>query len=175
MAGLQAVADKLKQVQALLLDVDGVLTDGGIIYTDNGHQTKVFDVKDGLGIRMALDAGLDVCIVTGRQSGALAHRCKDLGIEHVFEGVRQKTAVLRHVSELTGAPPANMAFMADDLPDLALMRAVGLSIAVADAHETVKASADAVTSALGGHGAVREVCEFILQAQGRWGKIMDRW
>lgn len=173
--GFESVADKLKQIRLLLLDVDGVLTDGSIIYSDDGRQTKVFDVKDGLGIRMALDAGLMVCIVTGRESGALAHRCKDLGIVHVFQGIRDKSALLEHVAESTGVAPEQMAFMADDLPDLGLMREVGLAIAVANAHDRVKTQADVVTTAGGGHGAVREVCEHILQAQGHWEKILERW
>jgi 3-deoxy-D-manno-octulosonate 8-phosphate phosphatase (KDO 8-P phosphatase) len=133
------VVDKLKRVKLLLLDVDGVLTDGSIIYNDNAEETKVFNVKDGLGIRLLIEA--------------------------VMDSVVKRTGVL----------PEEIAFIGDDLPDLSLMKLVGLSIAVADAHEKLMEKADMVTSAKGGFGAVREVCETILKAQGLFENIIRRF
>ena len=165
------IENKLKKIKLLLLDVDGVLTDGSIIYNDNSEETKVFNVKDGLGIRLLMEAGINVCIVTGRSSKALYHRCENLGITMLFDGVRDKAAILNIISEQTGVSSEETAFIGDDLPDLPLMKIVGLSIAVADSHETVLKKAYMVTSANGGAGAVREVCEAILKAQELWNNI----
>ena len=147
---------KLKRIKLLLLDVDGVLTDGCIIYDDKSVETKVFNVKDGLGIRLLMQAGVKVGIVTSRSSKALYHRCNNLGISLIFDGVHEKISVLELISEQT---------------DLL----VGFSITVADAHKTVIENVDMVTSAKGGAGAVREVCEAILKAQGFWNKILERF
>jgi len=167
--------NKLKNIKLLILDVDGVLTDGGIIYNDNRVETKIFNVKDGLGIRFLMEAGINVCIATGRRSNALYHRCKNLGIEHIFDGLGDKAAMLDLILDRTGVSADQVAFMCDDLPDLALMKKVGLSIAVADAHNAVLKNADMVTSIKGGNGAVREACEAILKAQGLWENIMERF
>ncbi len=167
------VFDKLKDIKLLILDVDGVLTDGGIIYNDNGVETKIFDVKDGLGIRLLIKAGINLCIVTGRRSKALYNRCKDLGIDIVFDNVRDKASTFDLILENTGVSASEVAFIGDDLPDLKIMKKVGLSIAVADASETVRKTADMITSAKGGDGAVREVCEALLKAQGLWDKILN--
>ncbi|MBW1840377.1 MAG: HAD-IIIA family hydrolase [Deltaproteobacteria bacterium] len=169
------IREKLKNIQLLLLDVDGVLTDGSIVYNHDGMETKVFNAKDGLGIRLLMNAGIAVCIVTGRRSKALQHRCKNLGIEHVFEGVRDKVGIIDSILDLTGVSLGETAFVGDDLVDLSLMRIVGLSIAVADAHETVLENAEMVTSAKGGAGAVREVCEAILKARDLWEAILERY
>lgn len=165
--------NKLKRTKLLLLDVDGVLTDGSIIYNDSGAETKVFNVKDGLGIKMLMKAGIQVGIVTGRTSKALYHRCNNLGISLIFDGVRDKPSVLELISKRTGLPAEDIAFVGDDLIDLPLLKQVGLSIAVANAHETVIENVDMVTSKKGGAGAVREVCEAILKAQGLWSKVLE--
>ena len=167
--------NKLKHIKLLILDVDGVLTDGGIIYNDNGVETKIFNVKDGLGIRLLMQAGINLCIATGRRSNALYNRCKNLGIEHIFDGADDKAAIFDLILDRTGVSAEQVAFIGDDLPDLALMKKVGLSIAVADAHKTVLKNADMVTSTKGGNGAVREVCEAILKAQGFWENILERF
>jgi 3-deoxy-D-manno-octulosonate 8-phosphate phosphatase (KDO 8-P phosphatase) len=164
--------EKFKDIQLLLLDVDGVLTDGRIIYDDAGSQVKEFNVRDGFGIRLAMAAGIKVGIVTGRESNALHCRCRDLGVSYVYEGVRQKDRLLEKIVEQTGVLPAQTAFVGDDIPDICLMRRIGLPIAVADAHELVKKYAVWVTSAAGGCGAVREVCEALLKARGSWEKIV---
>ena len=165
--------DKLKRTKLLLLDVDGVLTDGSIIYNDSGAETKVFNVKDGLGIRILMKAGIQVGIVTSRTSKALKHRCNNLGISLIFDGVHDKTSVLELISKRTGLPAEDIAFIGDDLIDLPLLKRVGLSIAVADAHETVIENVDMVCSKKGGAGAVREACEAILKAKGLWNKVLE--
>jgi len=168
-------SEKLKKIDLLLLDVDGVLTDGSIIYDDRGVEIKVFNVKDGLGIRMLKAAGIDVGIVTGRRSEALRHRCRDLGISLLLEGIQDKAAILEHLEAETGVTAGKMAFMGDDLPDLPLMKRVGASITVADGHRIVKKFADIVTKAKGGNGAVRELCEAILSAGDHWEKIVKEY
>jgi 3-deoxy-D-manno-octulosonate 8-phosphate phosphatase (KDO 8-P phosphatase) len=166
-----ALSEKLKSIKLLLLDADGVLTDGGIVFGDDGSETKIFNVKDGLGLRLAMENGIKVGIVTGRKSPALGHRCRDLGIRLLFEDVHDKAKMLEEIIERTGIAAGQTAYVGDDLPDLALMRHVGLSIAVADAHEIVRKKADWTTSAAGGRGAVREVCDAILNARGLLNKI----
>lgn len=169
------VLDKLKNIKLLLLDVDGVLTDGGIIYNDDGTETKIFNVKDGLGIRLLMEAGIHLCIVTGRRSNALISRCKNLGIDHIYDGVGNKVDVLEAILARTGLSASEVAFIGDDLPDLGLMKKIGLSIAVSDADKTILENADMITSAKGGHGAVREACEAILKAKGLWENILERF
>lgn len=166
---------KLKRIEMLLLDVDGVLTSGEIIYSDTGKQIKHFDVKDGLGIRMLKKAGIQVGIVTGRSGNALRHRCNNLGLDLVFDGVRDKIKVLEQIMETHRmTTPAAIAFVGDDLPDLGIMRQVGLAVAVADAHEIIRKTAHITTTAAGGHGAVREISEMILKSQGKWDALIKR-
>ncbi len=167
------ITDKLKHIKLLLLDVDGVLTDGTIIYNDQKVETKIFNVKDGLGIKLLMNAGVQVCIVTGRGSEALRHRCRDIGIPHVFENVKDKAEMLCHIVKLTGVSMENTAFVGDDLPDLPLMKRVAVSFTVADAHEIVRKHADMVIMAKGGQGAVREICEILLKAGGHWEKAVE--
>ncbi|QTA78617.1 3-deoxy-D-manno-octulosonate 8-phosphatase [Desulfonema limicola] len=167
--------NRIKQVKLLLLDVDGVLTDGTIIYHDNGDEIKIFNVKDGLGLRLLMDSGIQAGIVTGRASQALLHRCKNLGINLIFDKIKDKASVLDIIVQKTSFMPRQMAFMGDDLPDLPLMRLTGISAAVADAHEQVRKYADIITVNKGGHGAVRELCEIILDTQGFWDKIKESY
>jgi len=167
------ITDKLKHIKLLLLDVDGVLTDGTIIYNDQKVETKSFNVKDGLGIKLLMNAGIQVCIVTGRGSEALRHRCRDMGVAHAFENVKDKAEIFSHIVKLTGVSRENTAFVGDDLPDLPLMKKVAISFTVADAHETLRERADVVTMAKGGRGAVREICEILLKAGGHWGKAVE--
>jgi len=170
-----APLEKLKHIQLLLLDVDGVLTDGSIIYNDDGSETKVFNASDGFGLRLVIQAGIKVGIVTGRSSEALRHRCDNLGIAYLFDGIADKAGVFEKITAQTGIGPDKAAFVGDDLPDLPIMKRAGLSIAVANAHERVRQKADWTTRARGGHGAVREVCEALLSAQGLWEEIVERY
>jgi len=171
----KTLPEKLKDIQLLLLDVDGVLTDGSIIFSDEASETKVFNVKDGLGLKLIMEAGIKVGLVTGRTSKALHRRCHDLGIRYVYDGVQQKAQLLDKIVTETGVGADNTAFIGDDIPDLPLMRQVGLSIAVADAHELVRDYSDWITSAPGGRGAVREVCDALLKARDLWEKLVERY
>ncbi|MCG8567715.1 MAG: HAD-IIIA family hydrolase [Desulfobacterales bacterium] len=166
---------QLSQIKLLLLDVDGVLTNGQITYTDSGAQVKSFNSKDGLGIRLLMDAGIQVGIVTGRTSGALRHRCENLGLDLLFDGIKDKSKSIETISQKMGIAPEKMAFMGDDLIDLPAMTRVGFSVAVADAVPEVRQQADFITRAKGGQGAVREFCELILKSNGLWDKILESY
>ena len=155
------------RIRLIAFDIDGVMTDGGLHYTDDGHELKTFDVQDGLGLKLLQRAGLELAIVTGRTSGVVAARAADLGIEHVFQGVTDKRAVVGELLERLGLHWPECAFMGDDLIDLRVMNQCGLAIAPANARPVVRERAHAVTDAAGGHGAVREAAEFILAAQGK--------
>jgi 3-deoxy-D-manno-octulosonate 8-phosphate phosphatase (KDO 8-P phosphatase) len=171
----QLIIDKFKKIKLLLLDVDGVLTDGSIIYDDAGSQIKAFNVRDGLGIRLLMLSGVQVGIATGRRSKALLHRCENLGISLILDGLSTKTDVLSTIYQQTGFLPDEIAFIGDDLMDLPLMKKTGVSIAVADAHELIRLHADMVTHASGGKGAVREICETILKARNQWDTVIKRF
>jgi 3-deoxy-D-manno-octulosonate 8-phosphate phosphatase (KDO 8-P phosphatase) len=154
-----------------MLDVDGVLTDGRITLDERGVETKSFNVKDGVGIRLLIRAGLRVAIISGRSSPSVAVRAKDLGIEEVHQGVRDKVAVAQAILERWNIEEYETAFVADDLPDVPVLARVGLAVAVADASLEVKERVHLVTQARGGHGAVREAAEFILKARGEWNPL----
>jgi len=167
--------EKLRNVLALVLDVDGVLTNGQIVYDGQGEEIKSFSVHDGLGIRMLQDAGIPVGIVTGRACPALTARLANLGIQHKWVGVTDKAGVLPQVEAALGIPGSRMAYMGDDFPDLGLFSRVGVSITVAGAHPLVRDAAQIITTKSGGHGAVREVCEAILASQGRMHEILQKF
>lgn len=169
------VNEKFSNIKLLLLDVDGVLTDGKITYTDKGEEIKSFNSKDGLGIRLLMDSGIKVGIITGRKSDALVHRCKNLGIELLFDGITDKLQTFKDILKKTELHSDNTAFAGDDLPDLPVMKAVALSITPADAPEYIKEHADFVTRQKGGEGAIREICDKILQAQGKWETIIEKY
>ena len=166
---------RLAKIELLLLDVDGVLTDGGIIYSDSGEQTKKFNAKDGLGLNLLMTAGIKVGIISGLSSKALEHRCNKLGITLLFAGIKNKSKVLNSIITQTGINPDQMAFVGDDLIDLPIMKRVGFSFCVADACDDVKNHCDFITNNKGGHGAVREVCENILKAKGVWEDILNKY
>ena len=162
------------KVKALVLDVDGVLTDGAIIYDSRGEETKVFSVRDGLGLRLLMDAGVFVAILTGRASPALLARCENLGIRNVWQGVSDKADRLDEVAARLGVKISEIAYVGDDLPDVPVMALVGVPVTVADAHPVVREVAAAITTALGGQGAVREICEAILIGRGLWDGILKK-
>ena len=149
----------------LILDVDGVLTDGRLFYGPAGIEMKAFNVHDGYGIKKIQLEGISIAIVSGRTSDAVERRAKELNIRFLFQNVAQKDEVLEELCRESGIQPRHMAHVGDDLPDLALFQNVGLGIAVADARVEVQKSADFVTKAKGGEGAVREVCELILASR----------
>lgn len=152
-------------IRLLILDVDGVLTDGSLFLGDAGEQYKAFSSRDGHGIRMAQDGGLEVAVLTGRNSEVVAHRMRDLGVRHIMQGRRDKGLAVEELLKRSGFTALESAFAGDDVVDLPAMRRVGLGIAVADAHPLVLEHADWQTRAGGGHGAVREICEELLGAQ----------
>ncbi|TXT29083.1 MAG: 3-deoxy-D-manno-octulosonate 8-phosphate phosphatase (KDO 8-P phosphatase) [Rhodocyclaceae bacterium] len=154
-------------IKLVAFDIDGVMTDGGLHYTDDGHELKTFNVQDGLGVVLLRRAGIKVAIITGRTSNVVNCRAKDLGVEHVFHGVGDKGAVSGQLLEQLGLQWSELAFMGDDLIDLPAMTRCGLAIAPANARPVVKERAHLVTEASGGKGAVREAIEFLLAAQGK--------
>lgn len=159
----------LAAVKLLLLDVDGVLTDGSINYTDSGEEIKQFNAKDGLGLRLLMQAGVGVGIITGRKSEALLQRCRNLGIDLIFDNVKHdKTQAFATILAETGLAASETAFAGDDLPDIPVMEKAGVGFAVADAACEVIEKSDITTLCPGGRGAVREICEKILKAKGVW-------
>jgi len=167
--------EKLKNTKLLMLDVDGVLTDGSITYSDRGEEIKTFSAKDGLGIRMLMDAGIGVCIITGRRSKALTYRCNNLGITTVYDGVTDKASVFDTIADERGVPAIETAAIGDDLPDLPLLRRAGCAISVADGHEIVRNASDIITEEKGGCGAVRAISDEILKLRGHWEAILSKW
>lgn len=154
-----------RQVRLLILDVDGVLTDGGLQFDNRGEEYKTFNSLDGHGIRMMLECGIEVAVITGRESKIVEHRMADLGVEHLHQGSRNKLATFKKLIQDIGVMPKQVAYVGDDLPDLPVLRRVGFPVAVANAHEYVRQHCAWVTHASGGHGAVREVTDFILHSQ----------
>jgi 3-deoxy-D-manno-octulosonate 8-phosphate phosphatase (KDO 8-P phosphatase) len=152
----------------LILDVDGVLTDGRLVYGPAGEETKVFYVRDGHAIVAARAAGLDVAVISGRSSPAVSRRLEDLGVREVHQGVRDKVALLPDLCSRRGVAPGDVAFMGDDLQDLPLLTRVGLALAPADAVHEVRRVAHWISRLPGGSGAVREAVEWLLKARGAW-------
>ncbi len=165
--------EKAGKIKLLFLDVDGVLTDGQITLNDQGEELKSFNVKDGQGLKMLISGGIEVILVTGRYSQVVMHRARDLGIEGVYQGVSDKGALCKQLVMERGLNKEEVSSMGDDLPDLAMFKESGLGISVADAVTEVRESADFVTQRKGGHGAVREACEWILKCQGVWPKVLS--
>jgi len=165
----------LPTVSLLLLDVDGVLTDGGIIRDDAGQQIKRFHVRDGAGIVLWRRLQKEVAIITGKESDVVSHRAQELGIQHVYQNVGNKLEVYTELKEELGVADAAIAYIGDDLPDLPVMRRVGVPIAVADAVEEVRAAAKYVTKFPGGYGAVRDGIEFLCKEMGVWQQVLDRY
>jgi 3-deoxy-D-manno-octulosonate 8-phosphate phosphatase (KDO 8-P phosphatase) len=159
---------RAQKIRLLLLDVDGVLTDGRLYFDAKGEALKVFHVRDGHGIKMAQQAGIEVAILSGRRSDAAYHRTRDLGLSRYYEGLRDKVAVLEELLAALNLAPQEVAAVGDELVDLPLMARVGLAVAVADAPREVQAAAFWVTPSPGGKGAVREVTDLLLKAQGKW-------
>jgi 3-deoxy-D-manno-octulosonate 8-phosphate phosphatase (KDO 8-P phosphatase) len=167
--------EKAKNVKLLILDVDGVLTDGRIVIDDRGVETKCFDVRDGHGIKMLKRANIDVAIITGRESQVVSHRARELGIDSVFQNIHNKLEVYEAILKEKGLKDGEVGFVGDDVIDLPLLRRVGFAAVVADGVEELKPYADYVSRNKGGRGAVREIIELILKAQGKWAELMERY
>jgi 3-deoxy-D-manno-octulosonate 8-phosphate phosphatase (KDO 8-P phosphatase) len=164
---------KAEKIKLLLLDVDGVLTDGGIVIDNRGVETKRFDVHDGQGITLLVRSGLTVGFITSRRSKIVSRRARELGVKLVYQGVQHKGDAYDAILSKTGLTDEQIACVGDDLADLPLLCRVGFAVAVGDSVPEIKQRADYVTRARGGNGAVREICELILKAQHRWEKALD--
>ena len=163
-----ALQNKLKSIRMLILDVDGVMTDGGIIFDHQGNEAKKFDVRDGHGLKMLMRTGVEVIILTGRTSPAVAHRAADLGITGIYQGAKNKLMVFEQILREKNILPDLVAYLGDDVVDIPVLRRVGFAATVADGSDYVKNVVDYITEREGGRGAVREICELILKARGEW-------
>ena len=166
------ILNKAKKIKLLLLDVDGVLTDGRIIYDSAGRDSKFFDVHDGLGVYVLHKSGIKTVLITAKSSKAISPRAKDMRVAEVFADIFPKTAVLEKILKKYSVTLDEVCFVGDDLVDLSLMRKVGLPVAVANGASEIKEAASFVTSHSGGRGAVREVAELILKSQGKWEDVL---
>ncbi len=169
------VRARVERVKLLVLDVDGVLTDGRLYYHDDGTESKAFDVRDGHGIKMLSQAGIETTIISGRRSPSVDKRAADLGITEVVQGVIDKVPILEKLVSQKHLKPEEIAYVGDDIVDLPVMNRVGLAITVAGASEHLFDAAHYITIAPGGRGAVREVAELILGVRGRWSKVAGKY
>jgi 3-deoxy-D-manno-octulosonate 8-phosphate phosphatase (KDO 8-P phosphatase) len=170
-----ALAEKLQAVKAVILDVDGVLTDGGIYYDPTGREIKRFHVADGLGMELLRHAGIRVVILSGRVAEAITRRAAELRVTDCYQGVRDKKAQIERLRQQWQMKADELLYVGDDLNDLPAFEAVGVRVAVANADAMLKAQAHYVTQATGGNGAVREVCEWLLKARGDWEKAVEAY
>ncbi len=166
--------EKAKNIKLVILDVDGVMTDGHIIIDDNGVESRHFDIKDGMGVVVLMMSGVEVAIITSKKSVAVRHRAEELKIKRFYEGIKKKTEPYEEMLKDMGITDDQVCYVGDDLVDLSMMKRVGLPVAVADAVQDVKDRAEYVTQARGGRGAVREVAELILKTQGKWEAILAK-
>ena len=167
--------EKVRPIKLLLMDVDGVLTDGGITIDNKGVEAKTFHVRDGHGIKLLQRAGVKVGIITGRKSEVVKHRAAELGIEILYQGMKVKMDAYSQILADEGLKDDEVAYIGDDVVDLPVLNKVGFSVAVADASESLMPFVDYVTLTGGGRGAVREVVELILNVQGLWDDVMKRY
>ena len=166
--------ERAERIRLLVLDVDGVLTDGAIHYTSAGEEMKSFSILDGLGLKLIRQAGVECAIITGRRSAMVERRAAELGIAHCLQGREDKLHALGELLRTLGFSLEQTAYMGDDLPDLAAIRAAGLGLTVANASADVARHAAWQSQARGGHGAVREACEWLLRLRGQWeGSVAD--
>jgi 3-deoxy-D-manno-octulosonate 8-phosphate phosphatase (KDO 8-P phosphatase) len=177
---LKHISDKelrkiAKNIRCLILDVDGVLTDGSIILDNEGNELKSFHVRDGHGIKMLIRAGFKVALITGRYSRVVERRARELGITEVFQKCHDKRVAYRKLVRKYLLSDSEIAYIGDDIVDIPLLRRSGFSITVADADREAKAIAMMTTKKGGGRGAVREVCDFLLKAKGHWKDIVDEY
>lgn len=171
----KSLREKLQHIKILVMDVDGVMTDGRIIINDDGRETKNFDVRDGHGIKLVQRYGIEVALLTGRQSEVVKHRANELGITEVHQKIFNKKEVFAEILQKNNLNANQAAFIGDDIIDIPVLKEAGFSATVADAIDIVKKTVDYVTKNKGGRGAVREVCEMLLQAQGRWPEIAAKY
>lgn len=172
---MKEIIDKAKKIRCVICDVDGVLTDG-LIFIDNfGNELKAFNIQDGMGLKLLMAADIQVAVITTSRNAVIDHRMKQLGIQHYFMGQVDKQAAYQQLKERLGFNDEEFAYIGDDLPDLAIIRQVGLGVAVSNAVNQVKEFAIWHTQSHGGRGAVRELCDFILNAQGKLETALKRY
>lgn len=172
---MQDLYAKAKQIKLVIFDVDGVLTDGSLFIGDDGQEYKAFNSKDGHGMRMLQDSGVQIAIITGRSSEVVRIRMESLGIQHVYQGKREKLPAYEELKAAVGLNDDEIAYVGDDVVDLPVMTRVGLAITVQDAHQLAKQHAHWVTASGGGRGAGREVCEMLMDAQGKLSDALDHY
>ncbi|KAF3977324.1 MAG: 3-deoxy-manno-octulosonate-8-phosphatase KdsC [Methylococcales symbiont of Iophon sp. n. MRB-2018] len=172
---MQNIIEKAKKLKLLILDVDGVLTDGRLFFDNQGTEYKCFHARDGHGIKLLRQSGVEVAAISGRKSNSVAIRMEKLGVKYVYQGHEDKVAAFNEILQALSIKAVQAAHIGDDLIDLPVMKRVGLSIAVNDANFAVKEYADWCTEAPGGLGAVREVCDFIMQSQGTFDDILQSY
>lgn len=166
--------EQAKGIKLVILDVDGVMSDGGLYMDENGLQHRRFDIKDGMGSVVLQMLGIEVAIITSRKSGAVRHRAEELRIKRYYEGVKKKTVAYEEIKADMGIEDHEVCYVGDDLVDLSMMKRVGLPVCVADGVKEAKEAAVYITQAKGGYGAVREVAEMILKTQGKWEKVLEK-
>jgi len=172
---MQDILEKAARIRLVIFDVDGVLTDGSLFLGDDGQEYKAFNSRDGHGMKMLQDNGVVIAVITGRTSKVVSLRMASLGIEHVYQGARDKAPAYVELRTRLGLDDAQIAYVGDDVVDLPVMRRVGLAIAVQDAHALVKKHAHWQTPSRGGRGAARDVCELLLEAQGKLNAELDKY
>jgi 3-deoxy-D-manno-octulosonate 8-phosphate phosphatase (KDO 8-P phosphatase) len=172
---MKTTAEKARPIRLVISDVDGVLTTGALFYQADGTELKVFNVQDGLGIKMLQQTGVNVAIITARTSEAVAQRMRDLKVEHVYQGQANKLPAYEELKQKLHLTDQEIAYIGDDLPDLPLLRRVGFSVTVPNAPQIIQEHAAWITCAEGGKGAVRELCELIMQAQGTYQPVIDSY
>lgn len=169
------ISDKAKHVRLAAFDVDGVLTDGALYYTDAGEEFKAFNVQDGHGIKMLQESGVAIAIITSRSSKLVANRARNLGIDHLYQGVENKLDAMNALLTKLGLTLAEAGYMGDDVIDLPVLRRCGFAASVPEAPALVRQHAHYITRARGGHGAVREYCEVVMHAQGTLDAALARY
>ncbi len=169
------VLERAAAIRLAIFDVDGVLTDGRLVFDHDGREYKAFHARDGHGLKLLQHSGIETAVISGRTSRSVALRCDSLGIRHVYQGYEDKLAALDALQKTLGIALTQIAYVGDDVLDLPVMRRVHLAIAVQDAHFVVKQHAHWITESPGGLGAAREVCDLIMHAQGTFGDVMSRY
>jgi len=169
----EAVLDKARKIRLLILDVDGVMTSGALYFDNHGQEYKAFNSLDGHGLKMLQSSGVTVAVITGRKSTLVEHRMQDLGITHLHQGHADKLPVFKTIQQEMGLTREQIAYAGDDVVDLPVMLSSGFSVSVANGHHLARQFADWVTPSCGGAGAVRELCELLMHAQGNYTRMMS--
>ena len=170
-----AILERLKRIKMVIFDIDGVMTDGRVIYSVYGDELKFFDVTDGLGIMLLVSAGIKTVIITAKKSRIVKTRARDMKITKVYQGYMNKLVPLKNILFWQRIKPEEICFIGDDLIDIPVLKRVGLAVAVPNAMDEVKKYAHYITSRPGGRGAVREICDMLLKAQGKWDRVTSKF